>query len=346
MPHLIRSACMTDYINVARSVGLEPDRMVEAIGLPNACLRNPDLKISLPVFIRLLETSAKAAKIDNFGLRLSERRLLSNLGPLGLIAREQPTVRKAIEALSRYSGLHSDGINLQVEERDDLVIVSPVVSFRRGAPMRQATELSVGVVFRFLRISLGDAWKPQFVSFTHSPPKSHDIHRRTLGSRVKFGQGSNAIVCRIPDLEAPMPASDPVMARYIQHYLELIDGGPTSTTTSTRMREFVRLFLPAGRCSIEHIAKQMGVDRRTIGRRLDREGTTFSLIVEGVRAEMVECYLEDPNRPLFLIAQKLGFSALSTFSRWFRDRYGCSASRWRADSEAFKISKSSGKVRG
>jgi hypothetical protein len=34
MPHLIRSACLSDFIEAARSVGLEPYRMVEAVGLP------------------------------------------------------------------------------------------------------------------------------------------------------------------------------------------------------------------------------------------------------------------------------------------------------------------------
>jgi hypothetical protein len=34
MPHLIRSACLTDFIEVARSVGLGAYRMVEAVGLP------------------------------------------------------------------------------------------------------------------------------------------------------------------------------------------------------------------------------------------------------------------------------------------------------------------------
>jgi len=94
----------------------------------------PDLKIALPAFIRLLEASAEAAKIENFGLRLSERRLLSNLGPDGLLAREQQTVRKAMEALAHYIGLHSDGIILRIENRDDLVVISPVVSDQRGRP--------------------------------------------------------------------------------------------------------------------------------------------------------------------------------------------------------------------
>ena len=344
MPHLIRGACLTDYVEVAHSVGLDPYRMVEAVGLPSASLKDPDLKISLPAFIRLLEASAKAASIDNFGLRLSERRLLSNLGPVGLMAREQPTVRKAMEALAHYIGLHSDGIILRLEDQDDLVVISPVVSAQRGVPMRQATELSVGVVFRTLQISLGGAWKPQVVSFTHGPPRNRDVHLKIFGSRVEFGQGSNAIVCRARDLQKPIPTSDPIMARYIKQYLELI-GGRTDAMTSGNVREFVWMLLPAGRCSIEHIAEHMGVDRRTIHRRLRHEGTTFSSIVEDVRTEMVGRYLEDRNRPLYLMAQMLGFSALSTFSRWFRDRYGCSASQWRAEADAFKTSRPSGAAR-
>jgi AraC-like DNA-binding protein len=342
MPHLIRGACLTGYIEVARLVGLEPYRMVEAFGLPRACLHEPDLKFSLRVIIRLLEASAKAAKIDNFGLRLSERRLLSNLGPVGLMAREQPTVRKAIETLARYIGLHSDGIIVRLEERNDSLVINPVVAIRRSVPMRQMTELSVGVTFRILRIFLGDAWKPQVVSFTHGPPRSREVHVRIFGSRTEFGQDFNGIVCRVRDLDKPIPASDPVMARYIKQYLELI-GARTNTTASDKVREFVWMLLPAGHCSIEHVAHHMGVDRRTIHRRLRNEGTTFSSIVEDVRTETVGRYLEDPNRPLYLITQMLGFSALSAFSRWFQDRYGSSASQWRA--EVLDMSASSDEAR-
>jgi AraC-like DNA-binding protein len=119
------------------------------------------------------------------------------------------------------------------------------------------------------------------------------------------------------------------MARYIQKYLESIATQP-NVTASDKVREFVWMLLPSGRCSVELIAEQMGVDRRTIHRRLGHEGNTFTSIVEGVRTDNAVRYLEDPNRPLHLIAEALGFSALSAFSRWFRTRYGCSASEWRA----------------
>jgi len=155
MPHLIRSASLTDYLEVAHSVGLDPYRMVDAVGLPRECLSDPDVKIPLAAVARLLESSAKAAGIDNFGLRLSEKRLLSNLGPVGLIAREQPTGRTAVQVIARYIGLHSDGISVRIQEDADLVLVMPVVSVSRSVPLRQMVEQSVGVTFRTLRILLG-----------------------------------------------------------------------------------------------------------------------------------------------------------------------------------------------
>ena len=41
----IRSARLVDYVEVARSVGLDPYKMLERVGLPRSCLRK-DLRIS------------------------------------------------------------------------------------------------------------------------------------------------------------------------------------------------------------------------------------------------------------------------------------------------------------
>jgi hypothetical protein len=51
---------------------------------------------------RLLEDSAARSGRPDFGLRLAERRRLSNLGVLALLVRKQPTIREALEALANY----------------------------------------------------------------------------------------------------------------------------------------------------------------------------------------------------------------------------------------------------
>jgi AraC-like DNA-binding protein len=76
----------------------------------------------------------------------------------------------------------------------------------------------------------------------------------------------------------------------------------------------------------------MGMDRRTIHRHLAREGETFTSLMDAVRTELVTRYVENRDRPLAVIAELLGFSALSAFSRWFRQKFGCSVTEWRARS--------------
>jgi hypothetical protein len=74
----IRSASLVDYPEIAGSVGLDPYKILKGVGLPRSCLRNPDLRISADAVADLLEASASAARVEDFALRLAQRRGLSN----------------------------------------------------------------------------------------------------------------------------------------------------------------------------------------------------------------------------------------------------------------------------
>ena len=83
MPRLIRSAVLSNYVEVARSVGLDPYRMISEFRLPPACLKDPEVKVSAATVGRLLEESAQRSGKLDFGLRLADQRTVANLGALG-----------------------------------------------------------------------------------------------------------------------------------------------------------------------------------------------------------------------------------------------------------------------
>jgi AraC-like DNA-binding protein len=130
------------------------------------------------------------------------------------------------------------------------------------------------------------------------------------------------------------------MARHVQQYLDTLASRRDATMTA-RVRECIYLMLPSGLCSAERVAERLGVNRRTVHRHLAREGETFSAMINGVRAELIARYVDNRERPLASVAELLGFSALSAFSRWFRSQFGCSVSEWRANQFASKPSPSS-----
>jgi len=63
MIDLIRSSCLTNYAEVARSVGIEPAKMLRKFRLPPACLDDQDMRVAVGSVRRLLEASAAAAGI-------------------------------------------------------------------------------------------------------------------------------------------------------------------------------------------------------------------------------------------------------------------------------------------
>jgi AraC-like DNA-binding protein len=120
------------------------------------------------------------------------------------------------------------------------------------------------------------------------------------------------------------------LARYAQRLLEREPHHAQSWTL--RVKQLALMLLPRGHCRIEVIAQHLGVDRRTVARRLAEEATSFSQIVEDLRSELLAHYRADDNRPLGEVSTLLGFSALTNFSRWHRARFGCAARSQRRSS--------------
>jgi AraC-like DNA-binding protein len=328
MTALVRSASLTHFAELAQACGLDPRALVAGVGLPPRCLSDPDLKIPAHLVGRLLETAAAQAREPAFGLRLAESRRLSNLGPLALLVRDEPTLRLVLEALMLHIHVHNEAVAVHVAEHGGLVVIRTELSADGGGPLRQATELVVGVSFRVLQVFMGNGWRPRLVCFTHSKPASLLVHHRVLGSVVEFGHEFNGIVCNAADLDAPNPGADPVLARYSRRLLQ-----PTlarSARMVDRVRQLIVLLLPRGLCRVEAVAQHLGVDRRTVHRKLDDEGTSFSALLEAERRELATRYIEGTDRPLTEVSALLGFTAPSAFSRWHAASFGCSAARRRS----------------
>src|SRR5215469_9452022 len=156
MPRFIRSACLTDYVPTARSFGLDPYRLLREAGLDRSCLVDPEIKIPVGEVCRLLENSAHAARAEDFGLRMAEPRRLSYLGPLALAMRDAGTLREALQSASRYVSLHTDGLLLSLKEMDNLAMLEIEPLTDGNTPLRQGTELAVGVLHRAIRELLGN----------------------------------------------------------------------------------------------------------------------------------------------------------------------------------------------
>ena len=329
-PPLVRAASLKSYPEIARSSGLDPLRMMADAGLSPSALDEPDLMIPADRVGRLLEASAARSGVESFGLRMAETRHLSNLGPVGMVIRDQPTLRDSLTMLIRYHAALNGALAVMIEESAGVVVIREDVLVGADTGVRQATELAVGVLLRLMRQVLGPDWHPRRVCFMHAAPRDTRTHLRVFGPCVEFNHHFNGIVCSRDELDTANPSADPAMARYAERLLDAPPPTPSATILND-VRRSVLLLLPSGRCSIEQVANHLGVVCRTVQRRLAEEGLSFSEVVNAQRLELATRYVKQSARPLTEVAALLGFAASSGFSRWYQSQFGCSPSQSRTE---------------
>jgi AraC-like DNA-binding protein len=330
---LIRAASLNGYVELARSIGLNSTRLLKAVDLDPAVIADPDHRIPVRALVQLLELSASASGVEDFGLRLSELREFTNLGPVSLVARDEPVVRGALGVFIAYLHLHNEALRIDIKEEDGQATLSLYLELGEPLVMRQSIELGVGVLYRILAQLLGSKWQAELVAFAHGRPRGSTAHRRIFGGRIEFDHDFSGIVCLSRDLDRPNPMANPSFRRYSQQYLHLIDR-PRSVTTVEQVRQLMFGLLPAGRCSLKTIARSLGIDRQTIHRHLVASGTTYSILLDEVRSELATRYVREGDRRIAEIGEVLGFSETSAFSRWFRRRFGVAPSAWRRQKQA------------
>ncbi|NDZ14899.1 AraC family transcriptional regulator [Variovorax sp. WS11] len=330
MSSLVRAASLTNYSEVARAGGLDPVRMLLDAGLSPNVLREPDLMIPVERVGQLLQASATLSGNESFGLCMAESRLLSNLGAVGMLIRDQTTLRDSLAVLVRYQVLLNGSLSLMIEESAGVVVLrEQLKAGNPQQPTRQRIELALGVMLRLMRQFLGADWQPRRVCFEHPAPHDASVHHRVFGPCVEFDSDFNCIVCAKTDLDARNPSADPAMARYAQ---QLLDASvePQRPTMLEDVRRTILLLLPSGRCTIEQVAEHLGVACRTVQRRLAEQGQDFSSMVNEIRKELATRHVIESDRPLTEVAMLLGFSAPSALSRWYQAQFGCSAKESRA----------------
>lgn len=324
----VRSTLLSDVAGLCLQLGLDPVAMLRKAELSPEHLDERDRHVPIASIVEMLETVAVESKVDDIGLRVALARGLPDLGPVSLLLRENRTVRDAIWTLARSLILHTDGLFVlpEVDAEPPMVMVN-IVSQRSGN-CRQATELAVAGLAQLLRWMLGESWSPTEVYFLHAHPPTASLHRATFRCPVMFGAEFNGIVLRPEDLERQLPGSSPAFRGQLDEYIKLL-GPAASDAFVYRVTRLITAALPKGESDAVTIANALGTDRRTMNRRLDRQGLNFSGVVEEVRKSMATQHLLGSDKSLSEVAELLGFASLSAFSRWHRRTTGIPASEWR-----------------
>ncbi len=325
----VRAAALTNYFEVAQSLGLDPYRMLKRVGISPSLLADPEHRIPSLAAIRLLNDSAHESGCESFGLLMAEMRALAGLGAVGLLARCQNDLGEVIETVVCNQRFLSEVLVFELVEGDPTTLRADTAS-EADVPLRQARELTLGIFHRALVTLFGSGWQPQAVHFLDPEPRDTSVHSRLFRCPLVFGSAFNGFQFARETLAAPNPAADPGLARYAREYLEKLLAELPGRSLVEQAGETLRLLLPSGRGTLEQVAAQLDQQPRALQRILADAGTSFAALLNEVRRDLAVRHLDEGALPMAVIAERLGYATPSSFSRWFFTEFGVAPAAWRA----------------
>ena len=87
------------------------------------------------------------------------------------------------------------------------------------------------------------------------------------------------------------------------------------------VEEAILLLMPAGRASIAAVADSLGLNVRTLQRRLAADDARFSDMLDRIRVREVSRHFANRRLRLTDVAHLLGYASLGAFSRWYGERF-------------------------
>ena len=316
----IRIAGIRSAMELLRDLGHDPKPVAAASGFPFELFRDPDSEASLGSTLKLLAECARVSGMPHFALLAGARNRLSTLGVFGHLALTAPDVRTGIEDAIRFLSVYDRVASVRLTVEHDVAAVSYLFDFPSAPGAEYFCDGAVASISRILGGICGEDWKPLRVKLSQRRPANSGPYIETFGSEVGFGADFAAIEFPMWWLRRAPPGANETLRAYLAELVHQVE--QKSGAEIERVRRVIRAQLVGGRPNANLAAATLGLHRRTLNRRLSAEGLTFKGLAGDLRFEIASEMLTRSDAPMARIAEMLGYSDQTTFSRAFSKRFG------------------------
>jgi AraC-like DNA-binding protein len=267
------------------------------------------------------------------GLRAGELMCVGAAGSLDFALHSANSLRESISVAARYSRLYSDALSVSLDIEERLAVLR--LDYKLEAP-RVAREFLLSSWFTMhLRTQLAGARDVE-VWFAGDPPDDATEYERVFAPiGVRFGMRCDGFAFGLDQLDKPLLGADALLhAVHCEHLETLHSSLPGQSNLSARVYQLVANELRRGRPTAVSVARQLNMSQRTLVRRLEQEGTSFSAQVDELRRQMALRFLCSPSIPLSEITTLLGFSHVQGFHRAFKRWTGQTPVQYRDSQQA------------
>ncbi len=286
------------------------------VAAPEAADRG-SLRYPVAAWRTLLQRAAEHLHDPLLGLHLGQTITPAHFGVMGYVLLACPSLGAALARTLQYQRLLYDVNPMRSSvEGSDLLLEWGV---DQGRPGPLVDECAITALLQLTHNATGRRIVATEIRFVNPAPADVQPYREWFGCPVLFDQPETSI--RFPQalLALPLRQPDTVLLNVLERQADdLLAQLPPSDDFEQAVRRCIARLVREGQPELDLVANELHVSARTLHRRLAAAGINFRELRESIRQRLAEDYLADPRLQLGEIAQLLGYSEQSAFTRAFR----------------------------
>ena len=299
--------------------GHEPTSFLSAAGVELASLLDPAIRWSLSNQVDV-HRAAALARLPDLAVEVGRRLHLSTFGIAGFAVLSASTVGKALFTLVEFSVLLGFKARISIQYGDAIQVSLHAPKDIDRASAQQFLALDLMKLLTFLRDILG----PRFVPLRLSA----DGMNQALKTSIDHYSGT------VTESGSPDPRAEivldgqlydrPLPQRHrVAHHKAV--GDCKRVITGLRSSKDLRFVILERLHKLDvvvpnfgQISRELGMSERTLRRRLEKIGTSFSQILDERREKLAQRYLRDATLTTESVAELLGYSDAANFRHAFK----------------------------
>ncbi len=293
---------------------------------------DPSRRFDVESLIRLIRTTEDMTGDNTIGLKVGQDFRPSTFQDIGYGMIFSSNLREALAFNQKYQRLTQEAGTTRLVVDDASARIVWTAYHADAEWMRPITEAVFSGYAAFGRwISWMHQAEIRAMHFRHSESGQRAACEELFACPVHFDSDEDALVMPQGFADAPLPQSNPALVRIVSKRLDrALEMLEAPATTHAQVFRYVETMLGETTPTLLQIATSMGISPRTLRRRLSAEGHSFRDVVDAVRRETCEIYLHERSRSTAEIAQLLGYSEQSAFTRAFKRWFGMTPSKYLA----------------
>lgn len=310
-------------------LGLSPEAVLRCAGLPLTLFEQERVLLTTEELFALYRSVEHASHDPAFGLKLGTEDRVERYDPIAIAALYARSLRDALQRMARYKQLTCPEAIHVAESGDECR-----VRFEWLLTAEDEPSLLVDICFAWVaeiaRRGTANAVRARRIEFKRAEAE-RALYEAHFGCAVAFGALQNVLVFEQADLQRPFVTHNAEVLALVAPQLEAeLAQQLAQFTLRDQVKATLKKTLAGQRPELRAVARELGVSRRTLQRRLSDERVTFQQLIAEARRELARHYLQHSSLELNETAYLLGYEDPNSFFRAFQQWEGTSPGEWRA----------------